>query len=211
MIIKSYCRITNHSVIVDGERLSDLEKHMLGNNVGDDLDNVYARLDVNYFNYKNMDDYSKLGFITAELLMQRNGFDTEKDKQDMGLLIYSRSGCLGADYTLVRVMEGLTVNERAYERVIPNAICSSIVCRHKISGEMGIYLSDGFIYEQFFRTGHGLFETEPGLKTLLAGYVECYGGYMSSLLCLLERSDDNTLIDYDLREERFCIEMLRIY
>lgn len=211
MIIKSYCRITNHSIIIDGERLSDLEKHMLGNNVGDDLDNVYARLDVNYFNYKNMDDYSKLGFITAELLMQRNGFDTEKEKPDMGLLIFSRSGCLGADYTFVRVIEGITVNEMAFQRVIPNAICSSIVCRHNISGETGIYLADGFIYEQFFRTGHGLFETEPGLKTLLAGYVECYGGYMSSLLCLLERSDDNTLMDYDLREERFCIEMLRIY
>ena len=98
---------------MDGERLSDLEKHMLGNNVGDDLDNVYSRMDVNYHNYTNMDDYSKLGFITAELLMQRNGFDTEKEKPDMGLLIYSRSGCLGADYTLVRVMEGLTVNERA--------------------------------------------------------------------------------------------------
>jgi hypothetical protein len=211
MIIKSYCRITNHSIIVDGERLPELEKFMMGHNVGEDLDNVYAQLKVDYYNYQNMDDYSKLGFITAELLMRHNGYDVEQEKPDMGLFIYSRSGCLGADYTLVRVMDGLTVNERAYERVIPNAICSSIACRHKISGETGIFLSDGFIYEQFFRTGHGLFETEPGLNTLLAGYVECYGGYVSSLLCLLKRPIDNLITDYDLREERFCIEMLRIY
>jgi len=211
MIIKSYCRITNHSVIVDGERLPELEKFMMGHNVGEDLDNVYTQLNVNYHDYNNMDDYSKLGFITAELLMCHNKYDVEQDKPYMGLLIYSRSGCLGADYTLVRVIEGLTVNERAYERVIPNAILSSISCRHKISGETGIYLSDGFIYEQFFKTCFGIFETDPGLNTLLAGYVECYGGYVSSLLCLLERPSENFLIDYDLREERFCIEMLRIY
>jgi hypothetical protein len=211
MIIKSYCRITNHSVIVDGERLPELEKFMMGHNVGEDLNNVYTQLHVNYYNYNNMDDYSKLGLITAELLMRHNKYDVEQEKPDMGLLIHSRSGCLGADYTLVRVMEGLTVNERAYERVIPNAICSSILCRHKILGESGIYLSDGFIYEQFFRTAYGLFETESELKTLLAGYVECYGGYVSSLLCLLVRPSEHSLIDYDLREERFCIEMLRIY
>lgn len=211
MIIKSYCRITNHSVIVDGERFPELEKCMIGNNVGEDLDNVYSQLKVDYHNYPNMDDYSKLGFITAELLMRQNGYDTEKEKPNMGLLIHSRSGCLGADYTFIRVIEQLTVNERAYERVIPNAILSSIACRHKISGESGINLSDGFIYEQFFRTCYGIFETEPGLNTLLAGYVECYGGYVSSLLCLLKRPADNILMDYDLREERFCIEMLRIY
>jgi len=196
---------------VDGERLPNLEKLMMGNNVGDDLDKVYTQLNVGYHDYNNMDDYSKLGFITAELLMRHNGYDVEQEKSDMGLFIYSRSGCLAADYTFVRFIEGLTFNERAYERVIPNAICSDILCRHKILGESGVYLSDGFIYEQFFKTGNGLFETEPGLNTLLAGYVECYGGYVSSLLCLLERPSENSLVDYDLREERFCIEMLRIY
>jgi len=211
MIIKSYCRITNHSIIVDGERLPELEKLMMGHNVGEDLDKVYTQLNVGYHNYDKMDDYSKLGFITAELLMRHNGYHVEQEKTDMGLFIYSRSGCLGADYTFVRVIEDLTVNEWAFERVVPNAICSDISCRHKICGEMGVFLSDGFIYEQFFRTAYGLFQTEPGLNTLLAGYVECYGGYVSSLLCLLGRPSDDSLVDYDLREERFCIEMLRIY
>jgi len=49
------------------------------------------------------------------------------------------------------------------------------------------------------------------LNTLLAGYVECYGGDRSSLFCLLERPPENSLVVFDLREERFCIEMLRIY
>jgi hypothetical protein len=142
---------------------------------------------------------------------EANGYDPDTEKHDMGVVIYSRSGCLGADYEFVRVIEGLSSNERAYERVIPNSICSTIVCRHKIGGESGIFLSDGFIYEQFFRTCYGTFLTDPGLNTLLAGYVECYGGYVSSLMCLLTRSPQKPPMDYDLREERFCIEMLRIY
>ena len=211
MLIKSYCRITNHSVIVDGERMPAMEKHMNGHDVDGDLNNVYAQMGVDYHNYKNLDTHSKLGFITAELLMEANGYDPDTEKHDMGVVIYSRSGCLGADYEFVRVIEGLSSNERAYERVIPNSICSTIVCRHKIGGESGIFLSDGFIYEQFFRTCYGTFLTDPGLNTLLAGYVECYGGYVSSLMCLLTRSPQKPPMDYDLREERFCIEMLRIY
>ena len=211
MLIKSYCRITNHSIILDGDRLPDLEKHIMGQKVKEHLDHVFSSMDVDYPSFRNMDDYSKLGFITAELLMKHNGFDVCREKPDIGVIIYSRSGCLGADYNLVRVMEGLSVDDQAYMRSIPNAICSDIACRHRIGGEVGVYLSDGFIYEQLFRTCFGTFQTEPGLNTLLAGYVECYGGYVSSLLCLLTRSPQNPPLDYDLREERFCIEMLRIY
>jgi len=211
MLIKSFCRITNHTIILDRVRYPQLEKHMMGNQVGQDLDRIFSSLKVDFPRYQTMDDYRKLGFITAELLMRHNGYDPSVIKPDMGLFIYSRSGCLGADYNLVRVMEGLHADDQAYKRSIPNAVCSDIALRHNIQGEMEIFLSDGFIYEQFFRTCFGTLETEPSLNTLLAGYLECYGGYASSLLCLLTRSPKHPPMDYDLREERFCIDMLRIY
>jgi len=211
MLIRSFCRITNHSVVLDRERCPGLEKLMMGNQVDEDLDRIFSSLKVDFPTYEKMDDYSKLGFITAELLMKKNGYDVSVSKPDMGLFIYSRSGCLGADYNLVRVMEGHGTDDQAYKRAIPNAICSDIAFRHKIEGEMGIFLSDGFIYEHFFRTCFGTLETEPSLNTLLAGYVECYGGYASSLLCLLTRSHEFPPMDYELREERFCIDLLRIY
>ena len=211
MLIKSFCRITNQSIVLDRARRPELEKLMMGNHVVEDLDRIFLFLKVDFPSYKNMDDYSKLGFITAELLMRHNGYDPSASKPDMGLFIYSRSGCLGADYNLVRVMEGLHADDQAYKRSIPNAVCSDIALRHNIQGEMEIFLSDGFIYEQFFRTCFGTLETEPSLNTLLAGYLECYGGYASSLLCLLTRSPEHPPMDYDLREERFCIDLLRIY
>lgn len=211
MLIKSFCRITNNSIVLDRVRCPELEKHMVGNQVGEDMDRLFSSLKVDFPHYKNMDDYSKLGFITAELLMKHNGYDPAANKPDMGLFIYSRSGCLGADYNLVRVMEGQCSDDQAYKRSIPNAVCSDIASRHHIEGEVGVFLSDGFIYEQFFRTCFGALETEPSLNTLLAGYLECYGGYASSLLCLLTRSPEHPPMDYDLREERFCIDLLRIY
>jgi len=191
--------------------LPDLEKYMMGHNVREYLDRVFAHMDMDYPSFRKLDDYSKLGLITAELLMKHNGYDVSREKPDMGIVIYSRSGCLGADCNLVGVMEGLTVDDQAYMRSIPNAICSDIACRHKIGGEMGVYLSDEFIYEHFFRTCFGTLLSDSELNTLLAGYVECYEGYVSSLLCLLTRSSQDPPMDYDLREERFCIEMLRIY
>ncbi|MFA4997437.1 MAG: hypothetical protein WC513_04835, partial [Bacteroidales bacterium] len=62
MLIKSYCRITNHSIILDGDRLPDLEKHIMGQKVKEDLDHVFSSMDVDYPSFRNMDDYSKLGF-----------------------------------------------------------------------------------------------------------------------------------------------------
>ncbi|HKM31584.1 MAG: hypothetical protein GX281_02165 [Bacteroidales bacterium] len=211
MFIKSYCRITNHSIVLDGQRQETLGKFLNGHHVSEDLDNVFEQLDADYPAFFGMDEFSKLGFITAELLMRHNGYDTETFKPDIGVVIHSRSGTLGADYHLLRVMDGLSDDTQAYKRTIPNAICADIACRFKLGGEMGLILADGFVYEHFFRTSYGMFSTDPDLKTLLSGYVECYGGYMSALLCLLERSQQPVEKDYDLMEERFCIDLLRIH
>ena len=210
MFIKSYCRITNHTIVLDGERQTPLETCLQGNHVGENLNCVFDTLGTDYPGFYQMDDFGKLGFIAAELLMHHNKHDTEEFKPHMGVVIHSRSGTLGADYQLYRVMEGESDNTEIFRRAVPNSICTDIACRFKLGGEMGLILADGFIYEHFFRTSYGMFQTDPELKTLLSGDVECYGGYVSAILCLLEPSDPPLENDYDLIEERFCIELLRI-
>lgn len=211
MLIQSYCRITNHTIILDGERQTALEKYLQGNHVGENLNDVYEALETDYPVFHRMDDFGKLGFVAAELLMRHNKYDTETFKPQMGVVIHSRSGTLGADYQLYRVMKGESDDTEVFKRTVPNALCADIACRFKLGGEMGLVLADGFIYEHFFRTSYGMFQTDPELKTLLSGYVECYGGYVSALLCLLEDSATPGENDYDLMEERFCIELLRIH
>ena len=84
MFIKSYCRITNHSIVLDGQRQETLGKFLNGHHVSEDLDNVFEQLDADYPAFFGMDEFSTLGFITAELLMRHNGYDTETFKPDIG-------------------------------------------------------------------------------------------------------------------------------
>lgn len=48
MFIKSYCRITNHSIVLDGQRQETLGKFLNGHHVSEDLDNVFEQLDADY-------------------------------------------------------------------------------------------------------------------------------------------------------------------
>ncbi len=197
--------------MLDGERQLPLEKCLEGNKVEEDLNAVFELLEVDYSEFYRMDEFSKLGFIAAELLMRHNGSDPHTFKPHMGVVIHSRSGTLGADYRTLQALRGESDDPHAYKRSIPNAICADIACRFKLGGEMGLILADGFVYEHFFRTSYGMFQTDPDLDTLLGGYVECYGGYVSALLCLLTRTKQPLEEDYDLNEERFCIDLLRIH
>ena len=59
--------------------------------------------------------------------------------------------------------------------------------------------------------GADVFGTDPDVKQLLMGYLECYGSYASAFFCLVEKAMDDRPEDYELRQERFFIELLRIY
>jgi len=52
MLIRSFCRITNHSVVLDRERCPGLEKLMMGNQVGEDLDRIFSSLKVDFPTYE---------------------------------------------------------------------------------------------------------------------------------------------------------------
>jgi hypothetical protein len=58
-------------------------------------------------------------------------------------------------------------------------------------GESAVFLSDGLNYEMFYRMGADVFATDPDVKQLLMGYLECYGSYASAFFCLVEKAMDD--------------------
>jgi hypothetical protein len=214
MRVISFCKISGHSIVLDGERQPDLESHLQGQMLSEKFDNLFKVMHGDYPRFYRLDDYSKLGIIAAELILRKAGLDTVTPKPDMGIILHTRSGTLYADSMYAQTIQDIldfNPDPELFARIHSNAVCSDIALRNNITGESAVFLSDGFNYEMFYRMGADVFATDPDVKQLLMGYLECYGSYASAFFCLVEKAMDDRPEDYELRQERFFIELLRIY
>ncbi len=214
MRVISYCKISDHSIVLDGERQKDLESHIQGQSLGEKFDNLFKATRSDYPLFYRLDDFSKLGILAAELVLRKAGHDAITPKPEMGIILHTRTGTLYADSMYAQSIQDIVdfnPNPEIFSRLHPNAVCADIALRNNITGESSIFLSDGFNYEMFYRMGADMFATDPDVKQLLMGYLECYGNYASAFFCLVEKAMDDRPGDYELRQERFFIELLRIY
>ena len=113
IILKSYCRVVNGRVTLNGEKFFESDSGTKDNpDLGPDVvpdftpeekqrlaheffSAVYGCMGADYRKFYKMDALSKLGFISSELLLK--GTDKETPKEDMGIVLFNRSSSLEAD------------------------------------------------------------------------------------------------------------------
>jgi hypothetical protein len=132
--ITGYCSIRNSGVIAD-DLLEHFEEKFV--TFADFIKSLYKKEGVSYPKFFKMDGLSKLGFLTAELLLKRREMDRYR-KERVGLVLSNSSSSLDTDlvYTeTIRDRANYFPSPSVFVYTLPNIMNGEICIRHKFRGE----------------------------------------------------------------------------
>ena len=191
--IKRYCRIQPDRVLLDGQVYFESTQKTC--EATQFLMDVYNRLGVDYRKFFKMDMLSKLGFLSAELLM--DGFEKDRPKEDFGIVLFNRSSSLEADEAYQQTIQNDTnyfPSPSVFVYTLPNIVTGEIAIRNKIHGETAFYVFSQPEYQPMVNIAKETMHS-AGLNYLLVGWLEVYQNVLDAwmLLCECGNGDGNRL------------------
>ncbi|MFZ1800649.1 MAG: hypothetical protein WAU24_12360, partial [Chitinophagaceae bacterium] len=134
--ISSSCVICKNNVYKNGQII-------FSNNAEDFLFAVYKHFELNYARFYKMDSLSKLGWLCAEVLLQRDFKKENYKPSEIGLVFSNANSSLATD---TRYMASLqeTPSPALFVYTLPNIVTGEICIRHGFKGENAF-----FIFEKF--------------------------------------------------------------
>lgn len=149
--ILSYCRITNHSVTVNGEPFFSSQSN---EELPAFLSALYKKIELNYPKFFKMDKLCKAGVLAIELLIRNTkGFD-KMDKSRMALIFSNRASSIDSDRAHIKTIsdrQNYFPSPSVFVYTLPNIITGEIAIKHKITGENAFFISQQFDPEMTHR------------------------------------------------------------
>jgi hypothetical protein len=180
--ITNYCRILPNQVFLNGNVVFEsaekpVEMHRF-------FADIYHWMGIDYRKFYKMDALSKAGFLASELLLK--DFNKEQPKEDMGVILFNRSSSLDADDAYQQTIQDKDQyfpSPANFVYTLPNIVTGEIAIRNKIHGETAFYILPCFQAGLIEETITSAF-CHSGLKYLLTGWVEIYGGEIDAFMML---------------------------
>ena len=191
LYISGWCKITDQTVILDNKKETFEENFT---NFAAFIKNLYKKEQVNYPKFYKMDNLSKLGFLTAELLIRNSDVLKKYGKEEIGVVITNSSSSLDTDLDyqeLIRDKSNYFPSPSVFVYTLPNILIGEICIKHQIKGENAFFVSEEFDPEQINTYVTHLFD-QGKIKACICGWVELLREKYYSLLFMVERVDGKT-------------------
>jgi len=188
LYISGWCKITNQSVILNNKN-EIFEENFT--NFATFIKALYKKEQVNYPKFYKMDNLSKLGFLTAELLIKNSDVLKKYNKEEIGVVISNSSSSLDTDLDyqeLIRDKSNYFPSPAVFVYTLPNILIGEICIKHQIKGENAFFVSEEFIPEQINQYITQLFD-QGKIKACICGWVELLKEKYHSLLFLVESNN----------------------
>jgi hypothetical protein len=188
LYITGLCRIKGQTVILNNKK-EVFEENFA--NFAAFIKNLYKKEQVNYPKFYKMDNLSKLGFLTAEILIRNSDVLNKYDKNEIGIVIANSSSSLDTDLDyqeLIRDKSNYFPSPSVFVYTLPNILIGEICIKHRIKGENAFFVSEEFDHGQINNYVSQLFENDK-VKACICGWVELLREKYHSLLFLVERID----------------------
>lgn len=190
--IKSYCRITNNALILNGENIP-----VVRSEGGAWLDDIYRSQKLQYLKFFKMDNLCKAGFLAAELVVNDIGLDRSVLKDDIAIVCFNRSSSLDDDaayQTTIRDAESYFPSPSVFVYTLANIVTGEIAIRNKIAGESSFYITERFSPQRVLEAIEDVF-ADDSVKGLLCGWTEYFEGNCDVLMMFLERGGEKLSVE----------------
>ena len=165
--------------------------HAEGQNFTELSKAIYNEFNVDYPKFFKMDDLSKLGFMTCEVLLDDKAFPKSWDGSEVALILGNRSSSINQDrkhYESIKNRNNYFPSPAVFVYTLPNIMLGEICIRHKITGENSCLLMEDYDGEFFNTYVRDLLEN-GNYKYCIYGWVNINEEVYSSKLFLAGKRD----------------------
>ena len=179
--VRSYCRITDDKVVVDGQTI--VTRDQASDTAW--LSQIYKAIGMQYPKFYKMDNLSKAGCLAAGLIIPES---TDVPKDDWSVVVLNRSSSLDDDnaYQNTISQDNYFPAPSLFVYTLANIVTGEIAIRNKIFGETACYISERFDGATVERIIRDTFMDSP-INVMIGGWVEYYDGHCDVLLLRVQR------------------------
>jgi len=168
IFINKYCHIKSNKVFVDGNLV-------FANKEAESLrlftKSLYRHLKPSYNKFFKMDEISKLGFLSAEVLL--DNIDLSEFKEDISVILSNSHSTLLTDknhQTSINDSDNFFPSPSVFVYTLPNIMIGEISIRHKLCGENTFFIVENFNANLITSHINNLFLTNKS-KAFVGGWV----------------------------------------
>lgn len=166
--ITSYCIIRYNKVIIN-DKIDYVKDNYTG--FPDFIRSVYRNYKINYPKFFKMDNLSKLGFITSELLLKQEDLLSNYKNDEIGIIISNSGSSIDTDikyYNTIKDKSNYFPSPSVFVYTLPNIMIGEICIRNKIMGESSFFVFEKFEPDFLCNYINILFDTSK-LKSCISG------------------------------------------
>jgi hypothetical protein len=175
------------SCVISGQVVYSNERAVFENKAADlpsFLLSIYDHFDLQYAKFYKMDLLSKLGWLTAELLLKEGFNATDYRPEDTGIVLSNSNASLDTDHKYYATIKSIP-SPSVFVYTLPNIMIGEICIRNKFKGENAFFIFEFFdpvFVEQYVTS---LLKT--GLaRTCICGWVDLMEDEYKACLFLVE-------------------------
>jgi hypothetical protein len=186
--ITASCTISDGVIQKDGEVVVANSSAALS----DLLVSAYQNLDPGYPKFHKMDNLSKLGWFTAEVLLKDIPLNEKYQPENIGLVLANKNSSLDTDLKF-NASDIEVRSPSVFVYTLPNIVMGEICIRHNLKGEQSFFIKDNFDADLIFRQVSYLLDQKI-LEACICGWVDVLGEEYKAALYLIETSDNTESI-----------------
>lgn len=198
MCITASCVISDHTVYKNGRAVyecrggdQNMDKDFIkdagvvgGTGVSEFLFSVYQHAGLNYPRFYKMDHLSKLGWLTAEILLA-DSFDAAHYRpEETGLVLSNANSSLDTDLKYYESVNDIP-SPSLFVYTLPNIMTGEICIRNGFKGENAFFIAERFDASLIVQYVSDLMDHDI-LKVCICGWVDLLGEEYKSALYLIE-------------------------
>ena len=133
-----------------------------------------------------MDNLSKLGWLTAELLLQSNFVKDEYQPEGVGIILANANSSLDDDLKYFDTVVDIA-SPSLFVYTLPNIVMGEISIRHRFKGEQAFFVQEEFNADFIYQQVSYLLDNSL-LQAWICGWVDVVGEDYKSVLFLVEKT-----------------------
>ena len=192
LYINTYCSIVPNLALAKGFKYESE-----GKDFNSFMRQLYGVSSLDYPKFFKMDNLSKLGFITSELMLK--DFDLENhDKENIGVVISNGNSSSDTDqsfYDTIKNKEDYFPSPALFVYTLPNIMIGEICIKNKITGENGFFISQTFDHDFINDYVRNLFH-KGTVTCCIVGWVDFTAREYNSFLYLVSAANTDDAIPF---------------
>lgn len=188
--IISYCIIQNSAVYKKENLLYKQDEEPLESF----LEKAYSSFNLSYPKFYKMDNLSKLGWLTSEILLKDEQLKERYNLQNIGIVLSNANASLDTDIHYSGTINDIP-SPAVFVYTLPNIVIGEIAIRNGFKGENAFFISESFDAALLQKYVEMLFASNA-VQACICGWVEVLEDGYKCVLYLVEKEAGSLKMEF---------------